>query len=572
MDPFQVLQTPRVCHLASLFLGDPAVPLHSALYIPDGGEDERITRWMIRRQSRTRRERTSLAERSVHAVFQSKTNPTATRAQIRRALLAIKILMAEKDILAPLKYARQTRWFLLAKESPELLWLLLTNVSRSSPFFVDRFDVAAREYLFEGKLAFPDDKYWHPLLGASVIASILNKADDLESFYEKDASVTRLFVRHISLAAFYENHDVFNFVAKKFPSVAKSADVCHLAMASGNEDVVKFLIKNRYSMDERTCSAAAMHGNIGMLRWLRGESDWVCPWGRSTVGLAAQNQRWRTLLYLTTPGSFPYRDRACPHDGEVCEAIAESGCIEEIHRTRKNGLLRSWTPQSFHIAEAAGHFQVVKWLLENRYPWHPEYAGFSAAAKGHLEILRWLHRGERACPSFYGLPWNEQLCYEAAKGGHVHVLEWLRRKDHKRGPCPWNKNVCSGAAERGNLDVLVWLRKEEDRCEWSSRTCEMAARRGHLHVLRWIRGEQGSHLITGKLICDEICPWDRWVCEAAVEGGHLNVLKWLRSAERTNGPCPWVLESCLSRATELGNVEIATWVREQLDEDVDSPS
>ena len=173
------------------------------------------------------------------------------------------------------------------------------------------------------------------------------------------------------------------------------------------------------------------------------------------------------------------------------------------------------------LASAAaqyGHFELVKWLIQEQGFAMDERVMRNAARGGNLELVRWL-RGE-------GCDWNAWTCEFAASAGRLGVLQWSRTNG-----CPWNAGTCQYAAQNGQLETLRWAR--ENGCDWNTDTCLNAAYGGQLEVLQWLRANG--------------CPWNAGTCYYAVDQGHVEVLRWARE----NG-CEWIAETRDRAAAELG--------------------
>lgn len=69
-------------------------------------------------------------------------------------------------------------------------------------------------------------------------------------------------------------------------------------------------------------------------------------------------------------------------------------------------------------AAAGGHFEIVKFLLENRSEGCTTKAADEAAAIGHLEIITYILASKRG--NCTALAMNK-----ASARGHVHVVCWL---------------------------------------------------------------------------------------------------------------------------------------------------
>ena len=103
------------------------------------------------------------------------------------------------------------------------------------------------------------------------------------------------------------------------------------------------------------CHAAASHGQLEALVWLRGRG---LEWDASVSAGAAGGGRLEVLRYA--------HEHGCPWDSRTCWYAAEGG-----------------------------HLEVLRYLHEHGCPWESGTC-WSAARGGHLEVLRYAH--EHGCP------------------------------------------------------------------------------------------------------------------------------------------------------------------------------
>ena len=133
--------------------------------------------------------------------------------------------------------------------------------------------------------------------------------------------------------------------------------------------------------DEHTCSWAAFHGHLEVIKWLRAKG---CPWGIAASANAAYSGHLEVLQWMRAQGP------PCPWDSYVCYYAAEHG-----------------------------HLDVLRWARSQGCPWDGR-APRAAALWGHLKVLKWLIKE--------GCPYGKSKCRRAAvKGGERarKVLEWL---------------------------------------------------------------------------------------------------------------------------------------------------
>ena len=208
----------------------------------------------------------------------------------------------------------------------------------------------------------------------------------------------------------------------------------------------------------QVCRAAASHGHLEALRWLRARG---CPWGQTASSSAAGAGHLEVLRYL--------HENGCEWNEYTCSGAAKCGHLEVLRYLHDHGC--PWGEQTCSAAALTGHLEVLRYAHEHGCPWDKETCMY-AAGGGHLEVLRYAHE--------HGCPWNKETCIGAAEGGHREVLRYA----HERG-CRWDINTCMFAAHGGHLEVLRYA--HEHGCPWDSTTCVCAAAGGHLEVLRYAR-------------------------------------------------------------------------------------
>lgn len=180
------------------------------------------------------------------------------------------------------------------------------------------------------------------------------------------------------------------------------------------------------------------------------------------------------------------------------------------------------------------------------YQYNNEIVCSIAAFEGHLNLLKMLLD--------WKYPWTDSIVEFAAEGGHIHILEWMKDRfkgikhpkvsqltifgfrlsdeedwktassdeDEEEHQHPlFNTRVLSYAAYGGHIEALEWFR--ENKCPSDLTALEYAVEGGHLHVLEWM-DRTGWFVLHGDSVISD--PGFRF-CERAAELGHLEVLKWL---------------------------------------------
>ncbi|KAG6944201.1 hypothetical protein JG688_00017206 [Phytophthora aleatoria] len=116
-------------------------------------------------------------------------------------------------------------------------------------------------------------------------------------------------------------------------------------------------------------------------------------------------------------------------------------------------------------AASGGHFQVIKWLHENRSEYYGTDVIDEAAGLGNLSVLKWLlaNRPDEG--------WSTHALDCAARGGHLSVLRWL--VDHSAlyndyDDCNPTMNAMTLALKGNHFDALLFVHKECS--DWGSET------------------------------------------------------------------------------------------------------
>jgi len=103
-----------------------------------------------------------------------------------------------------------------------------------------------------------------------------------------------------------------------------------------------------------------------------------------------------------------------------------------------------------------GNLSLIKWALQNNFPYNRLRVCENAAWNGHFEVLKWAREN--------GCPWNYKTCSYAAWSGHLEMLKWARENG-----CSWDGTTCAYAEISGHFEVLKWAIK--NGCPWNKSTC-----------------------------------------------------------------------------------------------------
>jgi hypothetical protein len=172
-------------------------------------------------------------------------------------------------------------------------------------------------------------------------------------------------------------------------SVASAGDLCAL----------KWCLEQGYHVSAKAKHAAAEHGRVHLLKWLRGVSGL-----NRTVQHAARHVH--TLEYLHNLHLV---------DEEAFTSAASKGLTELMDWLLANG----FHPRSKAIREAAkaGQKGAIEWLLNNGALWTADTV--ACAAQHGLDMVLWV--------MVRGAAWAPEACIVASKYGHDDVVKYALR-------------------------------------------------------------------------------------------------------------------------------------------------
>jgi hypothetical protein len=291
--------------------------------------------------------------------------------------------------------------------------------------------------------------------------------------------------------------------------------------------VLQYLHAEGCALSADVCDAAAVSGDLEMLRWAREQgAQWeddsilAVAAGSGNVELAAWVQQ--------QPGVVV--------DSSAMTAAAKSGDIamcEHLHLQQCSSC-----PDAACAAAEGWHWDTLRWLQEHGCPWHQSVCN-SIAESGELEVLQWVREQQGA------EAWDTQtILQHAASSGSVELAAWVMQQPGVAVNC----SAMSAAAERGHTAMCAYL--HEQQCEFGLGTCCSAADNAHWDTLRWLQ-EHG-------------CPWHQSVYETLAERGEFELLRWARE----QGPAAWDTQTILQHAASSGSVELTAWVMQHAEVDV----
>jgi len=296
---------------------------------------------------------------------------------------------------------------------------------------------------------------------------------------------------------------------------------------------------------KQTFQAAAAHGDIEFLRWLRTQH---CPWDESVCARVAQTGNLKVLIWLKNEG--------CPMDVETPNSAILKGHIDVVawalandcpinritlYNAAKKGYknllihFRSairilWDPRLVMAGAAYGnHFELLQWAFGDGTVSYDGEAYRGAALNGNVKMMDWLYTtGTIPC-----IWWTKGLCCTAATAGKLEILKWAKDKglklsgafngavlgDHPQildwlktnGLLPKKRIRYSNYISYGHFPMLNWLKK--NGYEWDGEEYETAAKTNNLRMFKWL-GQNG-------------CPWEPKAALEVIKSNHLRLFNWI---------------------------------------------
>jgi len=107
---------------------------------------------------------------------------------------------------------------------------------------------------------------------------------------------------------------------------------------------------------------------------------------------------------------------------------------------------------------------VLKWLREAGCPWGEE-TNAAAAKGGHFEVLKWLM--ENGCIDEE----SPTLCETLVEAGNIEHLKWARSKG-----CEWSQESHHHAIKSGSIEMLEYVNAENEHLwDYKEEMCRTAA-------------------------------------------------------------------------------------------------
>lgn len=271
---------------------------------------------------------------------------------------------------------------------------------------------------------------------------------------------------------------------------------CVAAASHGQLEVLKWLrLTMNCPWNRKSCDAAARSGHLEVLKWLRSEN---CPWSKKTALAAMEGEYLEVLKYMHSAG--------CPMLDNICNLAAEHGNIEILRWAHENGYM--WDRIAFELASTAGNdVACLQYLYQEDYSW-TDITMLAAVEHQNFECFKFAIDNDclfdvRELQQAAEYNQFEMLQLLCEKGGeidnitcnlatkHPEILVWIY--ETLGDNCPWDEDTFAAAAKHGRLDVMEYLRAKG--CSWDEDACATAVEHGHIGVLCWLH-------VHG-------CPWDR---------------------------------------------------------------
>jgi hypothetical protein len=172
-------------------------------------------------------------------------------------------------------------------------------------------------------------------------------------------------------------------------------------------------VRKKASLSARTVYAAALHGRLGVVKWLHLAG---CPWDKATYHIA--NYRGYTAItnYMREEGFDDVAD--IPKSGlppvsffsavSACRPLPETGPILSDEAPRELG----------YVCTALRKMDILRDLVETNHLQVDEFCCCIAAERGDVPMLAYL-RDECECP------WDERALRGAVGAGQGHMVLYL---------------------------------------------------------------------------------------------------------------------------------------------------
>ncbi|KAH9158593.1 hypothetical protein LEN26_002860 [Aphanomyces euteiches] len=310
-------------------------------------------------------------------------------------------------------------------------------------------------------------KYQHGCIEAFSVSILFHqtqmpllRAFQIAKTMRLDAAWAQVFLAHVESLDSKLEQVLCTFASHRLDLFIPSV-MDELARRGEAEAVANLHAAFRLTCSFKAIKIAATHGHLSVLRLFHQDNYFGrCEWSLHVMDKAA--------------------------------AFGHFEIVKFLHENRPEG----GTTSAMDLAALGGHFEIVKFLHFNRTEGCSKNAMRNAAKEGHLEIVQFLHdHRSEGC--------THETLHMAAAAGHAHVVEWLLT-NRSEGII---SQALEDAARHGHLQVVEILHTAQ-QAKWS-RPCERvvltAAKHGHLEIVRFFYNTQR----------DAMAPW-QW-CGAHVQ-------------------------------------------------------
>lgn len=181
-----------------------------------------------------------------------------------------------------------------------------------------------------------------------------------------------------------------------------------------------------------------------------------------------------------------------------------------------------------------GHFNVVKFLHDNRTEGCTQLAFDGAAENGHYHVMEWLYKNRTGRVSDEGM--ETAIC-----NGHIEVVRFLL---YTRDNSFYNfSESINRVAEIGDLAMIKLLHLYHVR-GFTRYTMHLAAISGHFELVDWLHKNRSEGCLYKTM--DDVA-----------YTGNLRIVKWLHH-NRTEG----CTDDALCYAASKGDMPMVVWLRE----------
>lgn len=288
-----------------------------------------------------------------------------------------------------------------------------------------------------------------------------------------------------------------------------------VAAREGDLDVVKYLYD--HPLNDPCCQImfdAARGGHIEIVQWLY---DHQPECAEAALGYAVTDGHLELVQWLHSQLNQLNRQDTRP---SILQTRVQS------HDHAKQSLI--------DMAASKNHFNLIKWLHENRTDEFAVRAIDTAARHGRLDILQWLHvNRDEGC--------SEQALLGALCNGHLEVVQWLlaNRNECKKAV---SSKAMDEAACHGHLHIVKWL--HEHRSEGCTvNAVNQAAANGHFEVVKFLLENRSEGCITNAV-------------DLAAANGHLDIVKFIVSS----GVLTSMTSSSIDHAAAYGQYDVLRWL------------